>query len=749
MSSEFELNYEEDSDRYGYVPALTFEECRRTVRDTLLGLEFLHSIGIIHRDIKPMNLLVASNGSVKISDFGVSYLGRPLKEEEEEATVEAEAETLDDPKELAKSVGTPGFWAPEMCYDTTDPAQVAIFERQGKPNITSAIDLWSLGITLYGMIYARLPFYEVPHRTSLYEVISRAEVFLPKTRLVPVDTTNPELVAESTGSINSNKRLDYELKFEVVPVTLRDFIGKLLIKDPDKRMTIAEAKRHPWVLEGISDPSQWLKVVDPGQKKKSHILAVDEKELSHAVVKRSIVERAISNVTRMAGNLLGRRDGRKRARSTATSTSASSDSLASPSVSSGSTVGKGEKSREGRCTSLRGDEVVAAALKASREGTEHPLAQSQTASPNAADRPGYFPEASNLKAVATGATPGVHGERRPGAPDRATSSVSTADSVKTIRASQQHNRASMLEPPLQESQMENPETSSLLEGASTTLTSLFSGTRKTASMRSRERRPLGGRRSPSESRTSSESDAHGEPSVAMSNASALGDFEVPEALRGDPALQNKPRLHLSPSGAAGDRRSSLFQPPISSEAAFEQAQVMNTRRLFQEAQIEAEKAASRPESKAANYECPPSPDDIMYLQRVKTAVQESSPTSAIATLPSASTIASSEDFGNSSVSQSISNPSMGAISSASSPPNDPFLLAGKEQQTGHGSDNLPDFMRTADTITARGRPATAVGKPLEQQAEYDDGDNEAEYDDGGDDSDDDGLLMMGGGSRRG
>ena len=50
MSSEF--NFDEIDDEHSYVPALTLEEARRAFRDTLSGLQFLHFIGIIHRDIQ-------------------------------------------------------------------------------------------------------------------------------------------------------------------------------------------------------------------------------------------------------------------------------------------------------------------------------------------------------------------------------------------------------------------------------------------------------------------------------------------------------------------------------------------------------------------------------------------------------------------------------------------------------------------------------------------------------------------------
>lgn len=94
-----------------YVPALTFEQARSTFRDTVLGLEYLHYHGIIHRDIKPANLLWTKNYRVKISDFGVSYLGRG----DDEGTKRKKDKFSGD-IELAKTVGTPAFFAPELCF---------------------------------------------------------------------------------------------------------------------------------------------------------------------------------------------------------------------------------------------------------------------------------------------------------------------------------------------------------------------------------------------------------------------------------------------------------------------------------------------------------------------------------------------------------------------------------------------------------------------------------------------------------
>lgn len=732
MSSEFQ--FEDRDDQFAYVPALTFEEIRRALRDTALGVEFLHFLGIIHRDIKPMNLLVTSKGDVKISDFGVSYLGRPVSDEEEIRMPESEAEPLDDERELAKTVGTPAFWAPELCYNSLDPQQAAIFEVNGVPKIGPALDLWSLGVTLYTMVYARLPFYETPDM-SLYEAICKSEVFLPKTRLKPVDTTSPALHSRVSHPINSNKRLDYDLEFEEVPAALRDLIRKLLIKDPAKRMTIAQLKKHSWVLEGIEDPSRWAEFTNPGKKTTaSAILEVDEKEMSRAVVKRSFVERSISAVKGFAGSLLGRKESRRRAASAATSTSVSSESIASHSTSSGSTVGKKDNHKEGRNANHRGDEIVPA-LKASRENTEHPLAQSQTASPVETNRSSYFAESTAAEPASPGSSPVVDHELRPRGPHRTVSSTSEGESVKTIKAPLPMKRPTLLEQP------EEMEPSTLLEAVIGRL-NFATGTAKNAKRLTglSGREQSSGQRSSSTSRKSSESNAYAEPSVAISTAVARGDFEAPHELRDDPPVVHSPNSSASPISPSSEGRFSKFQPPESSDAAFEHAQEINRRRQIQEKRIEFEKALEEAELRATPRDCPPSPDDLNYGHSLPPPTQENHSGGPMPTLPSASTLASSEGFGTSSRSQSISDPSIGVISSASSPPNGHYLSPEKARPPANAADEMPEFMRTNDTVTAHDYPPVATGAPLEKEMGNDDADTD-EFDDS---SDDEGIVMMGG-----
>ncbi|XP_010906488.1 serine/threonine-protein kinase GRIK2 isoform X1 [Elaeis guineensis] len=99
---------------------------RRYLRDIVAGLVYLHSHKIVHGDIKPDNLLVTSDGKVKIGDFSVSQVFE------------------DDNDVLRRSPGTPVFTAPECCLGLT---------YHGK-----AADTWAVGVTLYCMVLGQYPF---------------------------------------------------------------------------------------------------------------------------------------------------------------------------------------------------------------------------------------------------------------------------------------------------------------------------------------------------------------------------------------------------------------------------------------------------------------------------------------------------------------------------------------------------------------------------------------------------------------
>ena len=92
------------------------------------GLSVLHAAGLIHRDVKPANLMVNEDARVVLLDFGLAHVQAQRKG------------ILGSPTQLR---GTPGYMSPE---------------QYGTGELTAASDLFSLGATLYEALTGRIPF---------------------------------------------------------------------------------------------------------------------------------------------------------------------------------------------------------------------------------------------------------------------------------------------------------------------------------------------------------------------------------------------------------------------------------------------------------------------------------------------------------------------------------------------------------------------------------------------------------------
>lgn len=569
MSSLDDLPHDAFEEDFSYVPCFTLDQARSTFRDTVLGLEYLHYEGIVHRDIKPANLLWTKDHRVKISDFGVSYFGRPIREGETEENVsEADATDFDDDLELAKTVGTPAFFAPELCYTDLEGEQ---------PKITEQIDVWSLGVTLYCLIYARIPFL-ADDEWQLFKAIAKEDVYIPKRRLRAVDPastasqTNLVSLSKRTGPTTGPYREDAELSYEEIDDELHDLLRRMLIKDPVERMKLREVKRHPWVIRDIDNIIGWLDDSDPSRKTAGKRIQVDNQELERAVVPITFLERARSALKKTVNKVIGvtrsdtRSEGsRKRAVS---SVSSGTDNLHSPIT---------PVLRESRRSSLRGDEsyfVSPNDLQGHREPYEHPLAQSLTASPDlgkAEDDP--FSYAAQQQSYSVGATPkrvssGGPSEfdTRPGPPDR---TVSAAASIQTvIHRGHSHSR----------SVTHTPNSSMVHNDGATTpgpFTDHYGGIFSGTSWRGRDTITEGEEGTTSRARSVDRSlfeseNKHAEPSVAMSNAVAPGHFEhsTPPSRSAD----------VSPTNAGHDKPlpSPLFFQPYMVHAHQVQVQSAST-----------------------------------------------------------------------------------------------------------------------------------------------------------------------------
>jgi formylglycine-generating enzyme required for sulfatase activity/serine/threonine protein kinase len=117
-------------------------EAMHIAREIAKGLDIAHETGLVHRDIKPDNILISKRNEIMITDFGL------VKLEEEQDSGDNPIETVDNSMSAELTIGgsilgTPYYMSPEQC--------------QGLPDIDSRADLYSLGLILYGLVTGKVP----------------------------------------------------------------------------------------------------------------------------------------------------------------------------------------------------------------------------------------------------------------------------------------------------------------------------------------------------------------------------------------------------------------------------------------------------------------------------------------------------------------------------------------------------------------------------------------------------------------
>lgn len=146
---------------------------------------YLHALNIVHRDLKVENIMLDSHGNIKLIDFGFSCM------------------TSDDDPLMDTWCGTRQYVAPEMLHQRS---------------YSRAVDVWSMGVILFGMCAGRLPF-QAHDGNALAKDIMESDPRYPR------DISPP----------------------------LLDLLQKMLTKDPEMRITVKEIEGHPW-LSGVFDP---------------------------------------------------------------------------------------------------------------------------------------------------------------------------------------------------------------------------------------------------------------------------------------------------------------------------------------------------------------------------------------------------------------------------------------------------------------------------------------------------------------
>ncbi|EMP30817.1 MAP kinase-activated protein kinase 2 [Chelonia mydas] len=176
--------------------AFTEREASEIMKSIGEAIQYLHSINIAHRDVKPENLLYTSkrpNTVLKLTDFGFA----------KETTTH---------NSLATLCYTPYYVAPEVL---------------GPEKYDKSCDMWSLGVIMYILLCGYPPFYS-NHGLAISPGMKK------RIRMGQYEFPNPE--------------------WSEVSEEVKQLIRNLLKTDPTQRMTITEFMNHPWIMQSMQVP---------------------------------------------------------------------------------------------------------------------------------------------------------------------------------------------------------------------------------------------------------------------------------------------------------------------------------------------------------------------------------------------------------------------------------------------------------------------------------------------------------------
>lgn len=188
-------------------PGLGAEKIKDLMWQILCGVDFLHSHRIVHRDIKPQNILLSNDGTLKLADFGLARI-------------------YDFNALLTSTVVTLWYRAPEVLLGTT---------------YATPVDMWSVGC-IFAELFTRKPLfpgqYEVDQLAKIFEMLG-----------TPSESEWPDDSAVLRNNfVYARPRSVADMVPEIDPLA-KDLIERMLRFDPKKRITAHEALAHPYFSE--------------------------------------------------------------------------------------------------------------------------------------------------------------------------------------------------------------------------------------------------------------------------------------------------------------------------------------------------------------------------------------------------------------------------------------------------------------------------------------------------------------------
>lgn len=200
-------------------PTLTDYDIRYYIFELLKALDFCHSKGIMHRDVKPHNVMIDhQQRKLRLIDWGLAEFYHPGRE-------------------YNVRVASRYFKGPELLVDLRD--------------YDYSLDMWSLGCMFAGMIFRKEPFFQ--GHDNYDQLVKIAKVLGTDELFAYLDTYCLELDSHFDGVLGRHTRKPWhkfvtsENQHLVTPEAI-DFLDNLLRFDHQERLTAAEAQQHAYFL---------------------------------------------------------------------------------------------------------------------------------------------------------------------------------------------------------------------------------------------------------------------------------------------------------------------------------------------------------------------------------------------------------------------------------------------------------------------------------------------------------------------
>ena len=159
-----------DLETYLDINKISIEQARVIIGEIVLGLEYIHSLDIIYRDLKPSNVLIDENSHIRLADFGF-------------------AKNFIEENAVSTLLGSPAYVAPEII---------------SREKVNTKADLYSLGVTIHEILTGRVPFASEDIE-KLFSAIEHNKILISK----DIDKNAKDLI-KTLMNRNPKKRPNYK-----------------------------------------------------------------------------------------------------------------------------------------------------------------------------------------------------------------------------------------------------------------------------------------------------------------------------------------------------------------------------------------------------------------------------------------------------------------------------------------------------------------------------------------------------------